>query len=104
MGILSIIFIMSNEIYFRQNPSHHLQSHIILFIVLASLRVVTKEGYRYVLISKSFHSVSKEKAECEQTSVWKYIQVLVENGCNTTHNRAATGSNPVRPILTLKPL
>ncbi len=104
MGILSIIFIMNNEIYFCQNPIHYLQSHIILFIVLASLRVVTKPGYTHVLIPKSFHSVLKEKAECEKTSVLKYIQALVEDDCNTAHNRAATSSNPVRPILTLKPL
>ena len=65
---------------------------------------MTKPGYTHVLTPKSFHNVLKEKAECEKTSIWKYIQGLVENDNNMAHNRAATGSNPVRPILTLKPL
>ena len=50
---------------------------------------MTKPGYTHVLIPKSFHSVLKEKADCEKTSIWKYIQGLVENDNNTAHNREA---------------
>ena len=58
---------------------------------------MTKPGYTHVLIPKSFHSVLKDKAECEKTSIWKYIQGLVENehssSCNTADNREVRRSN-----------
>ena len=40
---------------------------------------MTKPGYTHVLIPKTLHSVLKENAECEKTSVWKYIQGLIQS-------------------------
>jgi hypothetical protein len=57
---------------------------------------MTREGYTHVLIPKSLHSVLKENTKEQEISISKYIQGLIEN---TAHNRAVTGSNPVRPIL-----
>ena len=59
---------------------------------------MTKPGYTHVLIPKSLHSVLKEKAKGQELSIGRYIQTLIENEATTAHNRAVTGSNPVRPI------
>ena len=52
----------------------------ILFKVLALLRVMTKPGYTHVLISKSLHSVLKDKAEEHETSICQYIKNLMQTG------------------------
>ena len=46
---------------------------------------MTREGYTHVLIPKSFHSVLKVEAEKNKTSIWRYIDSLIQskNSMNT---------------------
>jgi len=59
---------------------------------------MTKPGYTHASISKSLHSVLKEKAECEKTSIYRYIQGLIETEKNTADNREVRRSNRRGPI------
>ena len=60
---------------------------------------MTKEGYTHVLIPTSLHSVLKCKAKDHNISIWRVIEDGVLGVKPPAHNRAATGSNPVRPII-----
>ncbi len=41
-------------------------------------KTMTKEGYTHVLIPISLHSVLKENAKISKTSIWRYIEELLE--------------------------
>jgi hypothetical protein len=43
---------------------------------------MTREGYTHVLISKSFHSVLKAEAEKNKTSIWRYIDKIIQSNNN----------------------
>ena len=40
---------------------------------------MTRNGYTHVLIPKSFHSVLKIKAKKNETSIWRYIDRLIQS-------------------------
>jgi len=40
---------------------------------------MTREGYTHVLIPNSFHSVLKVEAEKNKTSIWRYIDSLIQS-------------------------
>ena len=67
-------------------------------------RNMTRDNYTHVLIPKSFHSVLKAEAEKNQTSIWRFIQGLVENEYSdfysTADNREVRRSNRRGPIPT----
>jgi hypothetical protein len=64
--------------------------------------MMPREGFTNILVRGSLHSTLKERAKGQEISIGKYIQRLIEYETNTAHNRAATGSNPVRPMILIK--
>src|SRR5574341_142740 len=50
-----------------------------LYFVLHTVYIrITKTGYTHVLIPESLHSVLKEKAKGQNTSISRYIQSLID--------------------------
>jgi len=40
---------------------------------------MTRDGYTHVLIPKSFHSVLKAEAEKNKTSIWRFIDKIIQS-------------------------
>ncbi|MFZ3168284.1 MAG: hypothetical protein WA130_11765 [Candidatus Methanoperedens sp.] len=63
---------------------------------------MTKTGYTHVLIPKNLHSVLRENAKAQETSIWRYIEALIPSKLRQaerrTLNPTAVGSNPSQPV------